>query len=240
LLSTIIISVMTVRATPELAMRVSRAEAVARQLESEIIGGLEPGVRIGTKEDLRLRFGVAVATVNEAVRLLEMRGLIEARPGPGGGIFVARPAARVALTHLVLGFKTGGEMHGDYLKVRDALEPLVCQDAAEHHRADDIRALRKIVDHMAEHVDDPAVYFKFNWALHRRIARISRNTPLRSIYLTLTDYLEANLDHAQYVDFDGVANLAVHRALIDAIDAGVGPELTLAIEHHAPRLRRQA
>jgi len=84
----------TVRATPELAMRVSRAEAVARQLESEILGGLEPGVRIGTKEDLRVRFGVAVATVNEAVRLLEMRGLIEARPGPGGGYRLPRALER--------------------------------------------------------------------------------------------------------------------------------------------------
>src|ERR1700716_1586114 len=90
-----------------LVMRVSRAEAVARELEREILEGQEPGVRIGTKDDLRTRFSVAVATINEAVRLLEMRGLIEARPGPGGGVFVSRPAARLALRPTVLGFKSG-------------------------------------------------------------------------------------------------------------------------------------
>src|SRR4051794_41433642 len=78
-----------------LAPRVPRAEAVARDLEAEILGGrLAPGARIGTKDDLRHRFGVAVATVNEAVRLLETRGLIEARPGPGGGAFVAASSVR--------------------------------------------------------------------------------------------------------------------------------------------------
>src|SRR4051812_44075816 len=60
-------------------VRVSRAESVARELESEILAGVEPGTRIGTKDELRRRFGVAVATVNEAVRLLELRGLISVR-----------------------------------------------------------------------------------------------------------------------------------------------------------------
>jgi DNA-binding FadR family transcriptional regulator len=217
-----------------LGIRVSRAEAVARELESEILAGLEPGERIGTKEDLRQRYGVAVATINEAVRLLEVRGLIEARPGPGGGISVARPAARVALTHLVLGFKAGGDAHKDSLEVRDALEPLICRDAARYHRRADIRAFEKIVDQMALHLDDPAGYFKFNWALHRRIARLSRNGPLSTIYLTLLDYLEAGLDHAHYVDFDGKGNLEVHRELVAAIDEGEGPRLTAAVARHTP------
>ncbi len=64
-----------------LAARVSRAELVARELEREIVDDRQAGERLGSKDDLRKRFGVAVATVNEAVRLLETRGLIEARPG---------------------------------------------------------------------------------------------------------------------------------------------------------------
>ena len=55
-----------------LSPRVSRAELVARELEREIVDERQPGERLGTKEDLRKQFGVAVATVNEAVRLLEM------------------------------------------------------------------------------------------------------------------------------------------------------------------------
>jgi len=90
---------------------------------------------------------------------------------------------------------------------------------------------------MDEHLDDPAGYFKLNWALHRRIAALSRNAPLRSIYLTLLDYLEASLDRAEYSGFDGPASVAIHRELVEAIDDGEGPRLAAAVAAHTP-LRR--
>lgn len=217
-----------------LGARVSRAELVARELEREIVDEREPGERLGTKEDLRKRFGVAVATVNEAVRLLEMRGMVEARPGPGGGVFVAQPAARVALSHLVFGFKSGSTTYEECLEVRDALEPLIDSHAARYHRAGDIRELKRIVKSMEAAEDDPAAFFKCNWALHRRIAELCRNTPLRSMYLALIDFLEYSIDRAEFARFDGEGLVDVHRDLVEAIDRGEGPELDAAIEAHLP------
>ena len=214
--------------------RVSRAELVARELEREIDGEREPGERLGTKEDLRKRFGVAVATVNEAVRLLETRGMIEARPGPGGGVFVARPAVRVAFSHAVLGFESGSTTYEECLEVRDALEPLIDSHAARYHRVSDIREMNRIVKSMEAVTDDPEAFFKYNWALHRRIAELCRNSPLRSMYLALIDFLEYSVDHAAFARFDGEGMVAVHRDLVRAIDGGEGPELDAAIEAHAP------
>ena len=219
---------------PLLTLRVSRAEAVAREIEGEILAGLEPGHRIGTKADVRERFGVAVATVNEAVRLLEIRGLIEARPGPGGGIFVARPATRVSLAHLVLGFKTGSASYEECLEVREALEPLVCRDAARCHRAEDMRVLRSLVGKMGQRKDDPAGFFKLNFALHRRIAKLTPNGALRSIYLTLLDYLEASLERAEYASFDGEASTAIHLELVEAIASRSAKRLDAALAAHTP------
>jgi DNA-binding FadR family transcriptional regulator len=228
---------MTAGAETVLGARVSRAELVARELEREIVDEREPGARLGTKEDLRKRFGVAVATVNEAVRLLEMRGLIEARPGPGGGVFVARPSARVAFNNMVLGFRTGSTSYEECLEVRDALEPLIDAHAARYHRAGDIRELNRIVRAMDAVKDDPAAFFKCNWALHRRIAELCRNTPLRSMYLTLIDFLEHSVDQAEFARFDGDAMVAIHRDLVKGIDGGEGPELVAAIEAHQPTSR---
>lgn len=217
-----------------LAARVSRAELVARELEREIVDERDPGERLGTKEDLRKRFGVAVATVNEALRLLETRGLIEARPGPGGGVFVSRPAVRVALAHTVLGFETGSTTYEECLEVRDALEPLVDSHAARYHRASDIREMRRICKDMERAVDDPVAFFKANWALHRRIAQLCRNAPLRNMYLALIDFLALSVERARFAHFDGEGLLEVHRDLIDAIDRGEGPELDAAIRAHQP------
>jgi DNA-binding FadR family transcriptional regulator len=221
-----------------LGARVSRAELVARELEREIGDARDPGERLGTKEDLRKRFGVAVATVNEAVRLLETRGMIEARPGPGGGVFVARPGARIAFSRLVLGFESGSTTYEECLEVRDALEPLIDSHAARYHRVSDIREMNRIVKSMDAVKDDPAAFFKCNWALHRRIAALCRNSPLCAMYLALIDFLEYSIDDAEFARFDGEGLVAVHRDLVRAIDHGEGPELDAAIAAHAPTTDR--
>jgi DNA-binding FadR family transcriptional regulator len=214
--------------------RVSRAEAVARQLETEIMDEVvAPGARLGTKEELRQRFGVALATVNEAVRLLETRGLVDARPGPGGGVFVASGSARMALSHSTLRFR-GGSSFSDYLAVRDALEPLICREAARNHDAGDIRALQRILDQMERHVGDPRSYMSLNYKLHRRIAKLSANGPLHSVYVMMLDSMEQEMERAELDDFDGSAHLADHRDLIAAIDGGEGKRLEAAIARQSP------
>jgi DNA-binding FadR family transcriptional regulator len=217
-----------------LASRVPRAEAVARDLEAQILGGgFAPGARLGTKDDLRQRFGVAVATVNEAVRLLEMRGLIEARPGPGGGVFVANSSVRVALKRSGLQATWGAARFADCLAVRNGLEGLLCRDAATHRTPDDIAALREILARMeASAASDPLAYFECNWALHRRIAHVCHNAPLHSIYLTLLDFLEDGLHPGDLRQFHPEADVAIHRELVDAIEEGPGPRLDAAVERH--------
>jgi GntR family transcriptional repressor for pyruvate dehydrogenase complex len=192
--------------------RISRAESVASRLESEIMDEVVgPGVLLGTKDELRQRFGVALATINEAVRLLEARGLIEARPGPGGGIFVASGSAAMALSHSTLRFKGGSSGFSEYLAVRDALEPLICREAARNHEPSDIAALQRILDQMQTRLDDPHAYMRLNYKLHRRIAKLAANE-----------------------DFDGAAHLAEHRDLIVAIEGGEGKRLEAAIARQSP------
>jgi DNA-binding FadR family transcriptional regulator len=153
-------------------------------------------------------------------------------------VFVARPSARIAMSHILLGFKSGSTSYEECLEVRDALEPLIESHAARYHRASDIRDLNRIVKSMEAAVDDPAAFFKSNWALHRRIAQLCRNGPLRSMYVALIDFLETSIDHAEFSRFDGPAMVAVHRDLVKAIDAGEGPQLDAAIEAHMPTTNR--
>jgi DNA-binding FadR family transcriptional regulator len=213
--------------------RVTRAEALARTLESEIVTAtLSPGERIGTKGDLRQRFGVAVATINEAVRLMEMRGLVVARPGPRGGVFVTSPSARASHSQLILGFDWGKATLADCVEVRDALEPLICRHAARAHKDADIRVLGKIIDRMEGSMDDPHRYFERNWEFHRRLASVCRNAPLKSIYLLIADFLQSGLGdlEAEVIEPE---RIVVHRELLIAIDHREGPELEEAMGRHA-------
>jgi DNA-binding FadR family transcriptional regulator len=222
--------------------RISRAEGVARALEEEIVNaGMSAGSRLGTKHEIRERFGVATATVNEALRVLEIRGLVSARPGPGGGLFVTAPTSRVRLNHLVLGFKVGDAPFQDCLAVRNALEPLVIQEAAKHCGRRDATVLRRLISRLAEQLDEPAGFLRVNWDLHRRLARMGTNAPLETLYLTLLDYVEAGLEGV--VDdglFNGQANLEVHRELVEAVIAGEPARVASAIERHTPMADRWA
>jgi DNA-binding FadR family transcriptional regulator len=215
--------------------RVSRAESVAGRLEAEIMDEVvAPGALLGTKDELRQRFGVALATINEAVRLLEARGLIEARPGPGGGIFVTSGSAAMALSHSTLRFKGGASGFSEYLAVRDALEPLICREAARNHGPGDVDALTRILDQMQAKLDDPHAYMRLNYKLHRRIAKLAANAPLHRIYSMLLDSMQDALERADLDDFDGAAHLAEHRELIIAIEGGEGPRLEAAIARQSP------
>lgn len=221
-------------------VRISRAEELSRRLEQEIVdNGLSTGERLGTKEDIRNRFGYAVATVNEALRLLETRGLIEARPGPGGGMFVAAPSSRVRLNHLVLGFKVDDAPFTDCLAVRNALEPLVCREAAAHCRAADAKALRGIVTRMQKQTKQPKAFLRLNWDLHRRMAKMGTNAPLKTLYLTLLDFVDDGLDDVTGDEFfDAGENLAVHEELVEAVIDGDPKRLSKAIERHTPMADR--
>jgi len=213
--------------------RLSRAEALSRELEEEISSGvLTTGDRIGTKEELRRRFNVAVATVNEAVKLLDTRGLIEARPGPGGGVFVASPASRMRSGPLIMGFEWTEATTADYHEVRGALEPLICRHAARNHTDWDIRALQAILAKMQESLDNPQAYMRYNTIFHRRIAKLTSNAPLRSLYLTLLDFFEHDLGREPFPDVLNPLNVDIHRELLNAIDLGEGPELEAAMRRH--------
>jgi GntR family transcriptional regulator, transcriptional repressor for pyruvate dehydrogenase complex len=216
--------------------RLSRAEAVAREIEEQISAGvLSSGDRLGTKDDVRQRFRVAVATVNEAVKLLETRGLVEARPGPGGGVFVASPAARMRSGPMFVGFEWAEASMADCHEVRHTLEPVIYEHAARHRTGADVRALRSILASMSAHLDQPAAYARYHTAFHRRIASMSPNPPLRSMYVTLLDFFENDLATAGPSGAVHPGNVDVHRQLVDAIEQGEGPELGSAIRRHDSR-----
>jgi GntR family transcriptional regulator, transcriptional repressor for pyruvate dehydrogenase complex len=220
--------------------RVSRAEQIARAIETEIRDqALQTGFRVGTKEELRARFRVALATVSEAVKLLEAQGIAEARPGPGGGVFVAGDAARVFRRMAVLGFDGSDVTGAESAEVRDALEPLIYRHAARYRRAADIRGLRQIIARMATHVADPAAYAKDTAEFHQRVVALSPNSSLRSVYLTLSDWCDYTSRGQDAPPLEvNPESIEVHRKLLDAIAAGDDTGLDEVVEaHRAHRAR---
>jgi DNA-binding FadR family transcriptional regulator len=213
--------------------RVSLAEGIARALEAEVLDGtLRRGDRLGTKEDLRRRFGVALATLGEAVKLLEARGVLTTRPGPGGGVFVTEEPIRMRVNQFVMGYRWSEAEMVQHHTVRNVLEPLICRYAARLRTPADVGELRAVLDRMRTTMEEPLPYLRLTWALHRRIARLCPNAPLRDVYLSMLRYLEGSAEQAEIAPFNARRHHVVHRELVEAIAAGPGDRLERAIAEH--------
>ena len=57
----------------------------------DLVFAAEPGALIGSLQDLARGLEVGVVTLQQAARVLEHEGLLEARRGPGGGYYGMRP-----------------------------------------------------------------------------------------------------------------------------------------------------
>jgi DNA-binding FadR family transcriptional regulator len=213
----------------------SRADAVVGYVEEAIEQrGLRPGDHIGTRADLRDETGVARATVNEAIRLLQERQRIVLRPGPGGGLFVAQTDPVVRLGRTLLTVRGEPLAVSGAIEVREQLEPLVAVHAAQHRTAKDGRELTSLITAMKGSLDDVARFVSLNWELHTRIAAISPNAVLRGTYVGLYEFVnQVSLVNPQPRDSVYLAQrLKVHTELVDAIRAGDVAAAQRAAETH--------
>jgi DNA-binding FadR family transcriptional regulator len=213
--------------------RVLRSSALLQQLEEEIVVGKIPaGTRLGTKADLRARFQVAPATINEAVRMLEMRGLVDARPGPGGGLFVRASGPLIRLQHVTLKVKNAtAAAVRDALAVRGALEGPLCLDAGQFHTKRHLRKFEVCLDDL-QNAADPQEYMRAVWRLHREISSVTPNQILREVYLGLLDLVEQNLEDVHPDEEVRTRRNRDHRLLVEAITSREAKRITRAVARH--------
>ena len=222
-----------------IASGATRAEALVTHVERLIAErGMQPGDRIATRAELRDQTKLANATVNEGIRLLQDRGRVTARPGPGGGIFVGTANPLVRLGQTLLAVRGEPVTVADSVTVRDALEPLVAAEAARYRSEDDIVELRILIQQMAESVRDPDRFLRVNWRLHQRMAQLCRNHVLRTVYCGLAQVIEEQAASVTRRDPDDdqvrykQQRLELHRDLVDAVAASdVHTAVALAHKH---------
>jgi DNA-binding FadR family transcriptional regulator len=168
---------------------------------------------------------VSVGTFNEAVRIAQSRGIISVRPGPGGGVFAATQSPMVRLGNSVLALDAEQTPVAEAVRIRDALDPLLIEDALWHASPADIAELREILADMASAVQrlDPTAFVHANWSLHARIAAVSPHAVLRSLYVNLLDQIESHTlavlpGSEQPLPEYITSRHALHVAIIDALE----------------------
>jgi GntR family transcriptional repressor for pyruvate dehydrogenase complex len=150
-------------------------EDVVQQIRLDIAKGkIKPGDRLPADPNLEKRFGVGRSSIREAIRALELFGLVWVKRGRDGGAYFTpdcQKLARDSFSQLSFGTTT----LSDSLEFRKALEPHAAGLAARRATADDVAELRRSIRMMQSDVGSAESFVESNRIFHEAIAHATRN-----------------------------------------------------------------
>jgi GntR family transcriptional regulator, transcriptional repressor for pyruvate dehydrogenase complex len=214
------------RQAPSRHTRTSKiSEQIARQIMADIHHrALPPGATLPAETVMVERFGVGRASLREALRILEINGLITIKSGPGGGPIVAAPDSQDFGQMSTLHYHSHGATFRELLDSRVALHAMLAGRAAAQPGPEPGRMVRQAREQAAQYLEeDDAVYADAHAEFHRAVFAAAGNPILALMANSLQDIW--------YVRVTTVMFPWDMRPAVDAIHE----EITRAIERHSPR-----
>jgi DNA-binding FadR family transcriptional regulator len=193
------------------------SERVALDIVHDIVvRGLRSGDRLPLEAAMVDQYQVSRASLREALRLLEVQGLIRLKPGPGGGPVVGRVEAANLARTATLYFHLCAATYEQLLATQVLFEPICAQLAAKHAER---RAVMEPFFDPAEPVTEPE-YREACVRFHDAVYRLAENPVATLLTEAVThivsDHVTATMDPVPLRS----AILEEHAALARAIAAG--------------------
>lgn len=207
------------------------AERVAADIVRDIVAqGLRTGDHLPLEAAMVERYHASRGSVREALRLLEVQGLIHLKPGPGGGPAVGQVDPGNLARTITLYFHLSDATYDAVLRTQALLEPICAQLAARHPNRRE--AMQRFL--VPPGLRTTTEYRRDTEDFHGTIYRLTGNPVIslltQAVTRIVTDHVIATMDP---VELRGPI-LHEHAAIARAI-AGGHPEAAgrLMIEHMA-------
>ncbi|MDP9264854.1 MAG: FadR family transcriptional regulator [Chloroflexota bacterium] len=179
-------------------------------------GDLRPGDQLPPERTLAERFRVSRASVREALRSLELLGVVETRAG--GGTFV-RAGSPDDLAKPLSALMSRGHALEDVIEVRGLIEPAIAASAALRIRGDEIQELREVLALQGRQVADGEDYADLDARFHELVGRAGRNELLVTMLGVIQDVLRASRERWLQTSQRAHASLDAHHRILSAIEA---------------------
>ena len=167
-------------------------EDIAAQIRGLIASGrLKPGDRLPAERKLSEQFNVSRNTTREALRALELSGLVELRKGATGGAFVLAGSPDVIVNGLLNLYHLGGITPAQLTEARIWLSEVVVRVACERATDEDLAALEANVAEAtaARAAGDFNRRAKLHMQFHVRLAQITGNPVLIATMMGVVEVL---------------------------------------------------
>lgn len=194
-------------------------DVLARELRERILSGeLEEGAALPAERELVKQTQMSRATVREALRILEVQGLVRVRAGRAGGAFVQRPTTASMANSVGMMIRGRRIKLVDLMETREALEPSCAELAATNRTPAELAALERANDEIADPGADLTKFLQANLDWHVGVAVAGHNELLIGFMTALSQAIYASTENAAFVD-DKVRAVTVraHKSITNAI-----------------------
>ena len=139
-------------------------------------GQLQHGARLPSERELAEQFKVSRSSVREAIRSLELQGLVVSKRGSGTFINTQNIDSVVAMMASTL--SSGADTVPDIFEVRHLLEPQIAAVAAQRATADDLQRMEDILLEQQHQILEGETGVDADTAFHFALASATHNAAL--------------------------------------------------------------
>ncbi len=203
-------------------------EQVLERLRAYVAeAGLSAGDKLPAERDLAASLGVSRASVKQAIVVLEVQGLVEARHG--GGTYLVRDTLDVEpVDQLVERRKRLPEV----LEAREALETKLAELAAERRTDAELEAIEQALVFMREEIADGDNGVEGDRRFHAAVTAAAHSSLLADFMKTIAAQITESRTESLRQPGRPSRSLAQHTAIYEAIASGDGKKAAAAMRKH--------
>jgi GntR family transcriptional regulator, transcriptional repressor for pyruvate dehydrogenase complex len=205
-------------------------EEVAKQIERLILKKLKPGDKLPSERELAEMLQVSRSSIRDAIRSLELVGLVE--PRQGAGTIVRERSAESVVNPFGKALKRRKELVTELLDFRKMLEPPLAARAATHASAEDISEMEEILQRQEAKQVAGDVAIAEDAEFHYSIALASGNSVVLKVIDTLMDLLRDTREYSLQVEGRSEKSLAGHQRILAAIKRHDAESAKAAMRRH--------
>ena len=215
----------------ETVRKVRRYEQVAEQIRRMISDGeLKPGDLLPPERELVEKLGVGRSSIRDAVRTLEVMGILEPRQGHGTVVRDLSADALVVPLSLVLTRKR--ELVTELLDVRRMIEPGLAARAAKNATAEELAHMAAILERHEAKLRRGEEAMDEDSDFHYAIALAARNSVVLRVLDVLMDLLRESRSRSLQVPGRPQRSFDGHRRILRALQKRDAKAAEAAVRRH--------
>ena len=193
-------------------------EHIVQQIRALIReGNWRPGDQIPPERELAERFRVSRTSVREALRALEMQGVIESRQG--GGTFVKHADPEALVQSLAGAILQGRRELSEILEVRELIEPGIARSAALRATREHVVELERLLQQQRQRIAAGESFAEEDTAFHQVLAEAADNRVLLRLQSVVMDLLRESRQSYLHSPDRPQKSLQGHEAILAAVRA---------------------